>query len=423
MKDISVIMPVYNKGDFLQKSISSVLNSTLKNIEIICIDDASTDNSIQILKDIEKKDSRVLFLKNEQNYGVSYTRNKGIQHARGKYVFFLDADDFIEKNTLEIYWEELEKNHAQGCFIGLKDKTGEKIGIKEAYNGVFCGRRLLDKFVENNEEFLYACGAVWERKFLIENNITFDTLKIGEGGLFILKALLKVERVICSKYAGYCYVINQTSTNQSQNAMQEAAIGQAMQLIFMIKNIKSDGNNEEITHFLKWYTEKHIGGIKNIQYINSEQIRNKFPNEEDRYLFSLIRGNYLENHIDIDDDMEKIIIQKGKVYLYGAGYETFDTIKYCHQIGVEILGVLVTSKGNNPDNIYGFHVSEFNENLIQDKSIPILITAHKIHQKEIKNQLTKCGIENIACLREKNENISIKYSREGSDHNSGTTSG
>ena len=399
MIDISVVVPIYNKGCFLQQCISSVLESTLKNIEVICVDDASTDNSKQVLREIAQKDKRVFIIENTQNYGVSYSRNKGIQCAKGKYIFFLDADDFIEKDALQVYFQHLENNQAQGCFIKLIDNNGKETGIHGKYDDIYCGIKLLDQFVQNNEAFLYACGAIWQRKFLIENDIIFEKLKIGEGGLFILNALLKAQRVVYSNYSGYHYVINETSTNQRHEAMQEAAIGQAKQLIFMIKSMQSKSSNKEITHFLQWYTKKYIGGIRNIRFDNQEQMGEFFPNEEDRYLFFLIRGNYLEHHIQISENMEIKMVQKGKIYLYGAGYETLDAIKYCHRIGVEICGIFVTSKHNNPDNIYGFHVSEFREQLIKDKSVPILITAHKKHQKEIKNYLIQCGIENIACLK------------------------
>lgn len=398
MIDISVIIPVYNKKDFLEKCIDSVLKSSLKNLEIVCIEDNSSDGSKDILKEIAAREEKVIVLENDKNYGVSYSRNRGIQYAKGKYIFFLDADDYVEQYALQIYFQYLEENHAQGCFIRLKDEAGKGIGIKNEYSGVYQGVELLDRFVDNDETFLYACGGIWQRKFLLEYKIEFQKLKIGEGGLFILEALLKAEKVVCSNYLGYCYVLNKTSTNQMQNAMQESAIGQAKQLIFMIKNLQNSDNNKEITHFLEWYIKKYIGGIKNLRLDKKEVIQELFPKEDERFLLSLMRGSYLEHQIQLDASAESKIVRKGKIYLYGAGYETLDAIRYCHQLGIEIAAVFVTSKQNNPDNIYGFHVREFDKGLIEDRSIPVLVTAHKKHQKEIVDYLSAFGIENIVCI-------------------------
>lgn len=399
MIDISVIIPVYNKKDFLQKSINSVLKSTFKNLEIICIDDASTDGSKELLEELEKHEHRITVLKNVENYGVSYSRNRGISYAKGKYIVFLDADDYFDEQALQIYYEALESHNAQGCFIKLQMDSGSKeTGILQEYPGVYGGLQLLDEFVRNNEFFLYACGAIWKKSFLIENDIKFENIKIGEGGLFILEALLKAERVIYSGFPGYHYVINETSTNKNSDAMQEATIGQIKQLIFMIKNIQNGKNNREIVNFLDWYIKKNIGGIKNLRIDRNERVQNIFSDEDDKFLFALIRGSYLERQIQIDEDMKMKIVQKGRVYLYGAGYETLDAIKYCHQIGVEIVRIFVTSKFNNPDNMFGFHIFEFDKALIEDVSVPFIITAHEKHQKAIIDMLTECGIKNIVGL-------------------------
>lgn len=112
-------------------------------------------------------------------------------------------------------------------------------------------------------------------------------------------------------------------------------------------------------------------------------------------MLSLIRGDYLEKKLQIEDGILSIIQQKKKMYLYGAGYETFSAIKYCHQMGIEIVKIFVTSKDNNPDNIYGFHVYEFDKKLIDDFNIPFVITAHKKHQGAITQILRENGILNI----------------------------
>lgn len=396
MVGISVVVPVYNKKGYLEKCINSVLESSFKDFEIICIDDASTDGSRELLIHLQNKDSRIEILENDENRGVAYTRNRGIARADGKYIFFVDADDYLDVKALQIYYSIMEEKNAEGCFINLQITSGkQESGIKGEYPEIYSGLELMDLFVKNDEFFLYACGAIWRNDFLKTNNISFQTLKIGEGGLFILTTLTKAKRVIYSNYAGYNYVVNETSANKSENAMHDATIGQLKQIIYMIECLQSDRINNEIAEFLEWYVRKNIGGIKNLRLENEQKEKYPFINKGDRFLFNLIKGKYLDNEICIDDEKKKEIIRKGKVYLYGAGYETLDAIKYCHQMSVEIVKIFVTSKRQNPDNMYGFHIYEFDKSLIDDFAIPFIITAHKKHHVEILETLKKCGIKTI----------------------------
>ena len=95
---VSVIIPVYNAAEFLKDGLNSLLKQTLREIEIICVDDGSTDGSLVILKEFEKADARIRVI-HQENQGAGAARNNGMDVARGKYLAFLDADDFFEKNT------------------------------------------------------------------------------------------------------------------------------------------------------------------------------------------------------------------------------------------------------------------------------------------------------------------------------------
>lgn len=99
--DISVIIPVYNVGTYLPRCLSSVQKQTFSNIEILCINDGSTDNSVEILKQYAAIDKRIKIF-SQENKGLSFARNRGIEAAGGKYIFFLDADDYLHPQALEI---------------------------------------------------------------------------------------------------------------------------------------------------------------------------------------------------------------------------------------------------------------------------------------------------------------------------------
>lgn len=105
---VSVIIPVYNAEKYLRECLDSVVNQTLKEIEIICVDDGSTDGSLTILREYRKKDKRVKVL-TQANEGVSAARNRGLLSACGEFVAFLDSDDYIEISAYEISYKEAKK--------------------------------------------------------------------------------------------------------------------------------------------------------------------------------------------------------------------------------------------------------------------------------------------------------------------------
>jgi len=108
---ISVVLPVYNAERFLRQCLDSIINQTLRNIEIICVDDGSTDGSLAILREYAARDARVIIV-TQENKGAGAARNKGIEVARGEYLSFLDSDDFFELSMLEKAHAKVVKDNA-----------------------------------------------------------------------------------------------------------------------------------------------------------------------------------------------------------------------------------------------------------------------------------------------------------------------
>ena len=117
MAKVSVIIPVYNVEPYLKQCMDSVVGQTLKDIEIICVDDGSTDGSLDILKEYATEDSRIQIIE-QKNAGAGAARNNGMRHATGKYLSFLDSDDFFEPRMLEKAYDLAEKDQAD--FVAYK---------------------------------------------------------------------------------------------------------------------------------------------------------------------------------------------------------------------------------------------------------------------------------------------------------------
>ena len=189
----SIIVPVYNVECYLSKCLISLINQTYTNIEIICIDDGSTDNSIQVLEEYKLKDDRIKIIKQE-NCGVSVARNVGIENASGDYILFVDADDWLETDACEILEHTLKNTESELILFyhyrvmpNCRIKSSLKINDSHLYNNM---HKLLDK----EQEFVLsnALAPLWNKLFkrdlIVANNIRFPIgLKWFEDGIFILK--------------------------------------------------------------------------------------------------------------------------------------------------------------------------------------------------------------------------------------------
>lgn len=195
---VSVIIPVYNVEKYLSECLDSIINQTLKDIEIICVNDGSPDNSLKILEEYAKKDSRIIII-NQHNQGLSCSRNNALKIAKGEYIQFLDSDDWLKENALELLYKKCKDNNVDMLnFAGINynNETHEYTQL----NGqkiLYCSQNI-DVFSRNELlSFMYsipisACRFFYRRRFLIDNQIVFPERINFEDNYFVRKALIFV---------------------------------------------------------------------------------------------------------------------------------------------------------------------------------------------------------------------------------------
>lgn len=211
---VSIIIPVYNTEKYLRQCLDSVVNQTLKDIEIICVNDGSTDNSLNILKEYKEKDNRIKVF-NIENHGVSYARNLGLNNVSGEYVVFIDSDDYVNDVFIEeLYNNELE-TFSDLVFSGriLKNKDDKIISKwipkKEiSYNPI------------NDYDDFTQWHTVVEKLFkydtIKQNRLYFDeTLCYGEDSLFLTQYLSYCYKITAVKKAMYTVVENKYSLSRN----------------------------------------------------------------------------------------------------------------------------------------------------------------------------------------------------------------
>jgi len=240
---VSVIIPVFNAQDYLERCLDSVLKQTLKEIQVICIDDCSSDNSFEILKNYAVKDSRIECFKNEKNIGQGLTRNRGLDLAQGEFVAFVDCDDWIEPEMYEILYSKNEignfdliccnlvSNFPNG-FSGIPQMPARDLITKEL---------LINEALSPSIEFFSPnspCDKIYRKKTIDKLNLRFESERkfLYEDKLFNLMFLSSNPSFYFEPKAFYHYMIRYGSTMTSY---KENLVERYLQMDKMIKEVLS----------------------------------------------------------------------------------------------------------------------------------------------------------------------------------------
>ncbi len=221
MIKVSVVIPVYNGEAYLEECMDSILFQTLKEIEVICVDDGSTDHCSELLQKYKEMDSRVKVITNQRNYGPGTSRNKGLEKARGKYVIFLDADDVFEKELLELAFSRAEIYQTDIC-IFREDEFSDSIKKRTEYPYSRFSIEKLEKrgvFSPNDvKDVLFNLwnGWAWDklflREFVLENGLWFQEMWSSEDGFFVHAAMASAKRLTCLNKVLVHHRVNRSSS-------------------------------------------------------------------------------------------------------------------------------------------------------------------------------------------------------------------
>lgn len=218
MVEFSIIIPVYNVEKYLRQCLDSIVNQTFSNFEVICINDGSTDNSLEILNEYAAKDKRFIIL-SQENQGQGIARNKAIDMANGEIIMFVDPDDFIDLNALEILYNKYKETNVEIVQFDyeLYRKDNNKPNKIHSFQDNY--KEDLKFVLKNNQIFSFrdfekvqfeSIGlAVWSRiystKFIKENNIKFAPNKHGEDHIFSLKSMMLANKILYINTPFYHY--------------------------------------------------------------------------------------------------------------------------------------------------------------------------------------------------------------------------
>lgn len=246
---VSIIVPVYNAEKYIRSTVKSICNQNFTNLEIILVDDGSSDSSGEIINFLASKDKRIKVI-HQNNKGVSIARNVGMMQAQGDYIMFIDADDWVENDHVSyfvnmIYEDDYNIGIGETHFDRFNNYQSEKQNFEIVRS---------DKVIEwiyLNKVFMAVWNKIYKREFLLENNIWFNSdIWYGEGMLFNMRCLTLVTQVPFGHKRTYHYVDNPNSAMRLFNMDSEQCGIKSLQLQKKILETKSKTINNSYRYHL-----------------------------------------------------------------------------------------------------------------------------------------------------------------------------
>ena len=314
------IMPVYNGSKFLKKSIPSILNQTYKNFEFIVVNDGSTDNSLQIINDLCKNQKNVKII-DKKNTGVSDTRNIAISKAKGDWIIFVDADDYIDLNALDVISKEIEDkkfdflisnlyfNDSKIMYENMKNiKNGDQKQILESMISYYYGQHNY-KLKYGNARII--CGKVFKREIIEKYKIKFPTsIQTFEDGIFNILYCTHSKNIFVREKPFYHYnTLNQNSATHSHRK------NQFEQDITTIQMLEDTINNINLSETALNYTmlEMYCTLINDVVFYYNCKLGCKMLKKYYNYFEK--RLNKIDNKLVSKKDLILLFLSKHHFYL------------------------------------------------------------------------------------------------------------
>ncbi len=407
--NFSIIIPVFNSESFIKETISSLVNQNYKNIEIIIINDCSTDNSSKIINRIKKINQKFEFkiINNKRNMGVAFSRNIGLNYAMGDYIIFLDSDDYLEKNSLSFISKKIISNNHPDLILGSHNMNVSGI-FKNKKKSSSGDLKYQLNLINKSRQFTGYCWAfIIKRNFLLSNNIRFSNIKTHEDVVFVAKIILYCQNLILinKKFYFHRSIPSSLSRKVSSKMLLSCIIGlKELSNIYSNKKIVLSEKKIFLQNAIRLLTEhmlpliflinkKHL--LKYSKIIFKEKKLFGKINIILKKNFFTFKNRYVFNQISLSIQKKLIYQIKRK---FNKNFYIFCMDKYGFAISKVLRNNQFKVKGFLDNNNFYFGKKKFGIKHYALKNIDfnnniIICNQRKTHQKQIFEQLVRFGFK------------------------------
>ncbi len=399
---VSFVVPIYNVESYVERCIRSITDQSLTDIEIICINDASTDASIDIVKRLASKDPRIKIYHNKRNRGLSFSRNKGLTKANGEYVWFVDSDDWIiDRNAAEMLYRKAKESDIQVLTFDCENAyENEKLHDSlEAYirkNAPSAYEELdgVKMFASQMITGSFMCTAwlyFFNRSWLDNSHIRFVEGILHEDLLFSAMVMLSADNIGYIPQKFYSYFRREGSIMVSADYIGRRVASYAYIIMELLAWTRKKEFNNDIIDAISYYI-RIIKQAMVEQYLMSvlEDSTIPFFRQSDRLALILAVEDAFPFIKDkITHDLCSKLKHSDLIIVYGAGVVSEITRRFLHGIGIRDYSVAVT-KGKT-GSIH--ELSEF-----KDKSAILLISVTREKQQEMIDYARSLGLYDYVCM-------------------------
>ena len=280
MTKVTVVIPIYNADKYLDKCLNSIVNQTFKDIEIIAINDNSTDNTLSILNNYQEKYPYITIINNSKNYGIGYNRNLGIKNAKGDYILFIDSDDYLESDMIEKVYNKLTTDNSDMAIFNYnKIVSGNKIS-----NQINIEKYSTTSLMDSPELLMDVNFSPWNKMYkkgLLKDNSFPENLKY-EDAIFVLKTITRSKKISFINENLYNYLVH----DKSETTVMDNRVFDILEITkMMVKELKDQTYYEKISIYAEAYITTNLFRYTIQQkYQKDYHIAKKFINEVFDYL-------------------------------------------------------------------------------------------------------------------------------------------
>jgi len=402
---LSVIISVYNREQYLEECLDSIVNQTLKDIEIIAVNDGSTDGSLAILERYARLYDNILVF-TQRNQGAGAARNNGIQHARGRYLAFMDSDDYYSGNDcLEALYCAAQENDVSICggFLVTNNNGIRTVWGREEFREYFCNS--IVKMQDYPDIYGYT-RYIYRADLIKGNNIWYAGYRDYEDQIFFVKALVCAGEFYGLDKEIYEYRVGYKTRNYTLGSSLDILCGirdviQIAKEYNLVKVYEHSLKNIHKIYVIPFYKYSFCGNRnidETVEEIN-EMVTEWIGEGEDIILtkekVQQMRTNCQKEY----EALKEVFNSRRKKIIYGAGVMAYELLERYRDKIENIVGIAVTHKDDTSNNMFGgFYVGQIDEYIPLKMETMVVIATTYRYQDEIEKHLRSLGFQYIVRL-------------------------